>query len=121
MAAEPSMSGRNIRRMALGVALAIGLITAPLGVAERVGAQAPQGAPAQDGTISIPLRVVNGHLIILTDLVGLRYTNEASFEVSLEYPDALTLHPDQYQWLGLPPGDIGLSDGPQIRILIQGG
>ena len=116
MAAEPSMTGRNLRRMGLGIALAIGVLAAPLrdtnGVAE---------AQAQDGTVSVPIRVVNGHLIVLTDLVGLRYTNEASFEISLEYPDALTLHPDQYQWLGIPPGDIGLGDGPQIRLLIQGG
>jgi hypothetical protein len=69
----------------------------------------------------IPIRVVNGHLIVLTDLVGLRYTNEASFEISFEYPDALTLHPDQYGWLGLDPNDLGLADPPMIQILIAPG
>jgi len=70
---------------------------------------------------AIPVRVVNGHLVVLTDLVGLRYTNEASFEISLEYPDALTLHPDQYRWLGLDPNDLGLADPPLVHILIAGG
>ena len=120
MAAEPAMSGRGIRRIGLGVALAIGVLVAPLRETDRIaGAQAPPQSP--DGAVTLPIRIVNGHLIVLTDLVGLRYTNEASFEISLEYPDALTLHPDQYQWLGLPPGDVGLGDGPQIRLLVQGG
>ena len=116
------MSGRTFRRIGLGVALVIGLLGSPLRETERIaGAQAPQMPQSPDGAYTVPIRVVNGHLIVLTDLVGLRYTNEASFEISLEYPDALTLHPDQYQWLGLPPGDIGLGDGPQIRVLVQGG
>ena len=57
---------------------------------------------------------------MLTDLVGLRYTNEASFEVSFEYPDALTLHPDQYRWLGLNPNDL-LGEPPLIHVLVAGG
>src|SRR4029078_4467223 len=99
-----------------GVLLALGVLGLPFRAANGIGA-----AP-QDGALSVPIRVVNGHLIVLTDLVGLRYTNEASFEISLEYPDALTLHPDQYQWLGLNPNDTGLGgDGPMIRVLIAGG
>jgi hypothetical protein len=91
---------------------------APLSPAGRVASA--QQTP--ESPVSVPIRVVNGHLIVLTDLVGLRFTNEASFEISLEYPDALTLHPDQYQWLGIDPNDLGLSgDGPQIRLLIAGG
>ena len=108
--------------MGLGVALAIGVWAAPFTGTDRDAlAQVPQVPQNPEGAVSLPIRVVNGHVVVLTDLVGLRYTNEASFEISLEYPDALTLHPDQYQWLGLPPGDIGLGDGPQIRILVQGG
>ena len=44
-------------------------------------ADGPVSAQGTDGGV-IPVRVVNGHLVVLTDLVGLRYTNEASFEIS---------------------------------------
>jgi hypothetical protein len=77
-------------------------------------------AQAPDGTV-IPVRVVNGHVVVLGDLVGLRYTNEASFEISFEYPDALTLHPDQYDWLGLDPNDLGLADPPLVHIVLASG
>jgi hypothetical protein len=85
-----------------------------------VSAQAPGQAAMQTADAAVvPIRVVNGHLVVLTDLVGLRYTNEASFEISFEYPDALTLHPDQYGWLGLDPNDLGLGEPPLIHLLIQ--
>ena len=123
------MSGRVIRRIGrrigLGVVLAVGVIAANIGgapgIAGALAPQDPQVPASSGGVVSLPIRVVNGHLIVLTDLVGFRYTNEASFEISLEYPDALTLHPDQYDWLSIPPGDVGLGDGPQVRLLIQGG
>src|SRR5262245_55875990 len=121
MAAETSMSGRNLRRIGLAVSLSFGVLGAPFRAADAVRAQLPTTQEPAPSVLSVPIRVVNGHLIVLTDLVGLRYTNEASFEISLEYPDALTLHPDQYRWLDLPPGDIGLGDGPLIRLLISGG
>jgi hypothetical protein len=69
---------------------------------------------------TIPVRIVNGHLVMLTDLVGLRYTNEMSLEISFEYPDALTLHPDQYGWLGLDPNDLGLGEQQMVHILVAG-
>lgn len=130
MAAEPPMSALSLRRTGLGIALAMGVFLAGNGRADSVSAWSDrlpesrdnQQSQAQESAVSVPIRVVNGHLIVLTDLVGLRYTNEASFEISLEYPDALTLHPDQYRWLGIDPNDLGLSgDGPQIRLLIAGG
>jgi len=78
-------------------------------------------SPAQtQETGTIPVRVVNGHLVMLVDLVGLRFTNEMSLEISFEYPDALTLHPDQYGWLGLDPNDLGLGEPPLIHILVAG-
>lgn len=73
------------------------------------------------GALTIPIRVVNGHVVVLTDLVGLRYTNEASFEISLQYPDALTLHPDQYGWLGFDPNDVSIADPPMIHLRISPG
>ncbi|MEO6222842.1 MAG: hypothetical protein ABIP90_06295 [Vicinamibacterales bacterium] len=82
------------------------------------GRLAAQGQTQDTGTI--PIRVVNGHLVMLTDLVGLRYTNEMSLEISFEYPDALTLHPDQYGWLGLDPNDLGLGEQQLVHILVAG-
>ncbi len=76
-------------------------------------------AQTQD-TGTIPVRIVNGHLVMLTDLVGLRYTNEMSLEISFEYPNALTLHPDQYGWLGLDPNDLGLGEQQLVHILVAG-
>ena len=107
------------RRIGLGVLLAFAVLGQPFYGSDRLDAQTPP--PAQDGALSIPIRVVNGHLIVLTDLVGMRFTNEASFEISLEYPDALTLHPDQYRWLGLDPSDVGIGEGPRVGLFIQGG
>jgi tetratricopeptide (TPR) repeat protein len=75
-------------------------------------------APA---TSTIPLRLANGRVAIAGDLVGLRFTNEVSLEISFEYPDALTLHPDQYNWLGLDPNDLGLADPPLVHFLIGPG
>jgi hypothetical protein len=114
------MSGRALRQLSVGVfVLAAAVLCPPFtGAGSRVAAEARQDQPA---AVTVPIRVVNGHLIVLTDLVGLRYTNEASFEISLEYPDALTLHPDQYRWLGLDPNDLGLADPPLIHLLIAGG
>ena len=82
------------------------------------GAGEPARAQTAMGGV-LPIRLVNGHLFVLTDLVGLRYTNEASFEISFEYPDTLTLHPDQYGWLGLDPNDLGLGEPPLIHLLIE--
>jgi hypothetical protein len=65
------------------------------------------------------VRVVNGHLFVLTDFQGLRFTNEASFEISFEYPDALTLHPDQYDWVGINPNDLGLGEPARVRLRIE--
>ena len=109
-------SRTRIWRTLLSVALVCCVGTG--GTGDRVSAQA-QPQFADTGTI--PIRVVNGRVIVLTDLVGLRYTNEASFEISFEYPDALTLHPDQYGWLGLDPNDLGLGESPLIHILISPG
>ena len=78
-------------------------------------------AQAPSATGMIPVRIVNGRLIVLTDLVGLRYTNEASFEISFDYPDALTLHPDQFRWLGFDPNDLGLGDQQQIHVQVING
>lgn len=108
------------RRAGLGVVLiAAAVLCAPAG--GWVTGRTARAAQNQPGPVVIPIRVVNGHLIVLTDLVGLRYTNEASFEISLEYPNALTLHPDQYRWLGLDPNDLGLGDPPLVHLLIAGG
>jgi len=110
-----TMSGRLARQL-LFAALVAGLaLSLPPGSLDgRLAARAQAAA-------SIPIRVVNGHVIVLTDLVGLRFTNEASFEISLEYPDALTLHPDQYRWLGLDPNDLGLGEPPLVHLLVAGG
>lgn len=90
------------------------------GLAMASGGRALAQTPVKD-TGTIPVRVVNGHLVVLTDLVGMRYTNEMSFEISFEYPDALTLHPDQYGWLGLDPNNLGLGEPQLVHILIPGG
>jgi tetratricopeptide (TPR) repeat protein len=84
------------------------------------GADRPLSAQAGDVSV-VPVRVVNGHLVVLTDLVGLRFTNEAGLEISFEYPDALTLHPDQYGWTGLDPNDMSLGDGPLVQVMIAPG
>jgi len=101
--------------------LTIALFVCTAGTQERVAAQGPSAAQAPAATGVIPVRVVNGRLIVLTDLVGLRYTNEASFEVSFDYPDALTLHPDQFRWLGFDPNDLGLGDQQQIHVQVVNG
>src|SRR5688572_15454304 len=106
-------SRRRIRHAFLS-ALA-GLCALMAGANARVAAQ----IQTQD-TGTIPVRVVNGHLVMLTDLVGLRYTNEMSLEISFEYPNALTLHPDQYGWLGLDPNDLGLGEQQLVHILVAG-
>ncbi len=67
----------------------------------------------------VPVRVVNGHLIVFADLVGLQYQDEVSLEISLEYPAAITLHPDQYHWLGMDPD--ALERGDEIVITLQMG
>jgi hypothetical protein len=106
------------RRQTLATLLSIGAVLCALlaGGGRRISARSQF-----TDTGTIPIRVVNGHLVVLTDLVGLRYTNEASFEISFEYPDALTLHPDQYGWLALDPNDLGLAEPPLIHILISPG
>jgi len=109
------MSASAVRRSRQGAFLIAAGLCALAGAADVQVA-----ARAQEST-SLPVRVVNGHLVVLTDLVGLRFTNEASFQISLEYPDALTLHPDQYRWLGLDPNDLGLADPPLVHLLIAGG
>lgn len=76
---------------------------------------------AQSDALVVPVRVVNGHLFVLTDFQGLRFTNEASFEVSFEYPDALTLHQDQYDWVGINPNDLGLGEPAHVHVRIEPG
>ena len=101
-------SRRRIRQSLLSAIVALSAIAVP----------AAQMQTTDTGTI--PVRVVNGHLVMLTDLVGLRYTNEMSLEISFEYPNALTLHPDQYGWLGLDPNDLGLGEQQMVHILVAG-
>jgi hypothetical protein len=76
---------------------------------------------SQSGALVLPIRVVNGHIFVLTDFQGLRYTNEASFEISFEYPDTLTLHPDQYNWVGINPNDLGLGEPARVHVRIEPG
>ena len=109
------MKGRFAHQLQFVALVAALALSVPLAGADRA-----QQVPASQGTATVPVRVVNGHLIVLTDLIGLRYTNEASFEVSFEYPDALTLHPDQYRWLGLNPNEL-LGEPPLIHLLVAGG
>jgi hypothetical protein len=97
------------------------LLSATVAVCAMASNASPLAAQMQTtDTGTIPVRVVNGHLVMLTDLVGLRYTNEMSLEISFEYPNALTLHPDQYGWLGLDPNDLGLGEQQMVHILIAG-
>jgi hypothetical protein len=81
------------------------------------------GLSAQDAaaTLTIPIRVVDGHIVLLADLVGLRYTDQVSLEIAFDYPDALTLHPDQYAWLGIEPRDPAKGADAPIQLSIDPG
>jgi hypothetical protein len=103
------MSRRHVWFICVGVVIA------------GVAPSSTWGAAQDTGPLTIPVRLVNGHLVVLTDLVGLHYTNEVSFEISLEYPDMLTLHPDQYAWLELDPKAVESGTSPPIKLLIPPG
>lgn len=81
-------------------------------------------AVAQDEALVIPVRVVNGHLVVLTELVGLHGSNRVSFEISFAQPETLTLHADQHEWLGadhaapITPVHITLRIEPDVEVSI---
>src|SRR5262245_3591279 len=105
----------GFRHRARGLALWLGILVAAL------ACWADRPMLAQAGPLVIPVRVVNGHVFMLTDFQGLRYTNEASFEISFEYPDALTLHQDQYDWVGINPNDLGLGEPARVHVRVEPG
>jgi len=67
----------------------------------------------------IPLRVIDGHLLVpavLTNAEG--ESNEVMLEVMLERPETLVLHADQKEWLGKAES-VGLLLGAEFRAPLQ--
>jgi tetratricopeptide (TPR) repeat protein len=100
----------------------LGIVALALLSCGAFSAAAATVAPTDNTTDlgTVPVRVVNGHLVVLGDLTGLNNTNEMSLEISTEYPDSLTLHPDQYAWIGADPKRVAAGEDLAVHFRVAG-
>ncbi len=106
----------NLRLFTASFALLLGC-----GIA-AAQAQAPAPQPAQPGerlgaqSLTLPIKVVDGHIVLgvtVHDQGGME--DGISFELALDYPDLLTLDPDQHGWLKLAGGAKGQNEMVRVK------
>ena len=88
-----------------------------LGISHAQDAVSPASA-----SLSLPLRLVDGHIILSATLYDQGGADDAvSLELVLDSPAAITLHGDQLGWLKLDESKIRKNQHPPVKVVFAGG
>lgn len=87
-----------------------------------VSARAQDPVSPASASLSLPLRLVDGHIILSATLYDRGGADDAiSLELVLDSPAAITLHGDQLEWLKLDESKIRKNQHPPVKVVFAGG
>jgi tetratricopeptide (TPR) repeat protein len=85
-------------------------------------AQAQDPVSPASASLSLPLRLVDGHLLLSATVYDQGGADDAiTLELALDSPAAITLHGDQLGWLKLDESKIRKNQHPPVKVVFAGG